>query len=511
MMKWLDLLSIKRIPDGSEILGDDTRSPYERDYNRILYSDAFRRLSDKTQVFTAPHNATIHNRLTHTLEVAGIGRSLAKIVGYRLFKDQLISVEHNDLLPPKLVSWYKNNFEAICGTDNSEIDIVSTKVLFINSLMDIVGTACLAHDIGNPPFGHAGESAIIDIIKLFENKITKINKDLYNDLLHFDGNSYGLRLLLTKQSFKLTYASMGAFVKYPISYEQKNIYFLDKEKTPDIYKKIGCFSQDQDSINKIFSALKITKNQETKVYSRHPLTFLMEAADDIGYIIMDFEDAIKAGIINASDPISPNDNRSAMDILYESLNEDQKEKLKKQFPTLENIRKDRWIAFKHDSNKYNIISQIRAYFISNLIYFVVDRFIENYDSIMKGTYTKSMLSKDENIKVLVNYHLLKKFSLTYIYGHRTELLLEASGYKIIENLLTSFLDAQLQNEEIRTNKQKHILGILEKECSTYLSCKNNNNDKDIILSIVGFVAGMTDKYAIELFHRINGHIFQGIE
>ncbi|MGL4561080.1 MAG: dGTP triphosphohydrolase [Brevinema sp.] len=498
-MKWSDLLSVTRISNESEELGSDTRSPYERDYLRILYSDHCRRLSDKTQVFTAPHNAVIHNRLTHSLEVSSIGRSLARIISYNLFKRKKIS-ENDELLPKILEQWYIKTYPNICP--EKKIDSTAKKILFINSISEVVATTCLAHDLGNTPFGHAGEKAITDTIKIHKEKICAISSELYDDLFNFDGNNYGLRVLLTKRAFNITYASIGAFIKYPICSKDHSQKLFQEI---DIYKKVGVFAKDNKEFEKIFTELKITKNN---TWGRHPLAFVMEAADDIGYIIMDFEDSVRSKVINVSDPISIDTQTPIMDILYNCLTKDQKNKLKEQFEDIKKIKKNKWIAFSKNPKSRDMMAKIRGYFINNMIHYACDQFINNYDEIMNGTHTVSLLKKNKNKPLSRNFEKLRQFSRENIYTHRSVLLIEGSGYAIISNLLGTFLEAELKEEDARSSQEEHALKILKQECSTYNSTKDNY---DCIIAIIGFIAGMTDKYAIELFQRINGHIFHGIE
>ncbi len=509
-MKWSNLLSTKRFTlarnrpeDKSTLETSETRSPYERDYLRILYSDQFRRLSDKTQVFTAPNNSVIHNRLTHTLEVSTIGKSLARMIVLELFNKKLISVDE-DLLPQELIDWYQKVYKDICNSESNTLDPVSKKTLFMNSFIDIVGTACLAHDIGNTPFGHAGESAISDSIQKFKTELEDISTLLYNDLLQFDGNSYGLRLLLSRSSMQLTYASIGAFIKYPITVENKASQYSNEKPCPEIYKKAGIFSIDKDNADYILKTLHNIKNTQQS-WGRHPLAFIMEAADDIGYVMMDFEDAVRAKIINVSDPIDDN-NTPVMDLFYNSLTDFQKKTIEDKYPNIKTIHENKWISFNSNPKNRDILAMIRAYFITNMIGYARDQFILHYETIMSGTYCNSLICENSTTTILTNFHKLKKFSKDYIYGHRAELLLEGSGYAIIENLLDNFLGAELSADT--TKKQKHALKILNTECSTYKSAESK---QEKVFAIVGFIAGMTDKYAIELFQRINGHIFYGVE
>ncbi|MFA5403703.1 MAG: dNTP triphosphohydrolase, partial [Ignavibacteria bacterium] len=268
-MKWNTLFSQRRLGDkkDGEIPSPD-RSNFEKDYDRVVFSSAFRRLQDKTQVIPLPESDFVHTRLTHSLEVSCVGRSLGKIVGEKIIKkynlDNIISVP---------------NFGAI------------------------VATACLLHDIGNPPFGHSGESAISNYFKNGNGKKYKKligNIEKWSDLVNFEGNANGFKLLTKSYKnvgggIKLTYTTLAGFVKYPTkSFKtKKDIKRYDGKIS---FHKFGYFQSDKDIFRDIFDELKINKVTDY-YYSRHPIAFLVEASDDICYRIMDFEDGIRIGLI----------------------------------------------------------------------------------------------------------------------------------------------------------------------------------------------------------------------
>ena len=237
----------------------DARSQFQRDFDRIIFSSPFRRLQNKTQVFPLPGSVFVHNRLTHSLEVASVGRSIANRVALEL--QNMADIKEKDIL---------------------------------NELHSIVGAACLSHDMGNPPFGHAGEDAIS---KYFEEGAGKelqnqMQPEEWNDLVNFEGNANALRLLThqfrgrRKGGFALTYTTLASLIKYPYGSELNG-------------KKYGYFQSEGDTFKKIAEELDLKRISDSPVkYARHPLVYIVEAADDICYEIMDIEDAHKLKILD---------------------------------------------------------------------------------------------------------------------------------------------------------------------------------------------------------------------
>ncbi|HYG20753.1 MAG TPA: dNTP triphosphohydrolase [Ohtaekwangia sp.] len=258
-MEWNQLLSSQRYGQKNQV-SEQSRSAFEQDYDRIIFSHPFRRLQDKTQVHPLPEHDFVHTRLTHSLEVSSVGRSLGKRVG------ETILGRHKNL----------TNF----------------------SLFDfgaIVAAASLAHDLGNPPFGHAGEDAISDFFSVhdaglrFRDHVTEAQ---WSDLTKFEGNAQGFRILNKNQyGLKLTYATLGAFTKYPCP-----SYFPDRDKSKRSQKKFGFFASEQTIFAGIAEQLEL-QQQEKHSWNRHPLAFLVEAADDICYSIIDLEDGCSLGLV----------------------------------------------------------------------------------------------------------------------------------------------------------------------------------------------------------------------
>ena len=250
-MNWVQLLSSQRIGQ-PPTLGEQSRSAFEQDYDRIIFSHPFRRLQDKTQVHPLPEHDFVHTRLTHSLEVSTVGRSLGKKAG------EVVLQRHPELAGK-------------------------------SSLFDfgaIVAAASLTHDLGNPPFGHSGEDAISDFFlhhaygQGFQSKVTKTQ---WEELVRFEGNAQGFRILNKSQyGFKLTFATLGAFTKYPCP-----AFFPQRDKTKKSQKKFGVFQSEEELFGEVASSLGLIR-LDKNVWCRHPLAFLVEAADDICYSIILF-------------------------------------------------------------------------------------------------------------------------------------------------------------------------------------------------------------------------------
>lgn len=285
-MKWESLYSARRSGDGPRKAAhqDLVRNSYIRDYDRIIFSSAFRRLQNKTQVFPLPGAVFVHNRLTHSLEVASVGRSLGKAVG--------------DAIADKHFCDPEKGSAAEAHAD-----------FYRHELQSVIASACLAHDIGNPPFGHSGEDAIRSYFEELDTATAAILKEnlsenQWADFLFFEGNANALRVLTQQHKepepggYKLTYASLASIVKYPCSSSEG----FKKKSGKLSLKKSGFFDSEKGMYALIAEELGIPKLEGYEnVYARHPFVFLVEAADDICYRIIDLEDAHRLGILSLAD------------------------------------------------------------------------------------------------------------------------------------------------------------------------------------------------------------------
>lgn len=441
-MTWEQLLSLKRQGDTSKRLRieeDDTRLGFEVDYDRIIFSSAFRSLQDKTQVIPLSKTDFVHTRLTHSLEVSVVGRSIGRLVGKKIIEKYPHLREVH--------GYHMNDFGAI------------------------VAAAALAHDIGNPPFGHSGEKAIGEYFSIGKGEQYKdqLTEKQWQDLIDFEGNANGFSVLTSSRpgiagSLRLSYATLGAFTKYPKE-------SLPKKPTKNIAdKKYGFFQSDKDFFKEVATELGMISNKTGNDigYERHPLAFLVEAADDICYTIIDFEDGINLGLVSED---------FALEYLIKLVKD-----------TIDSSK------YQTLTTKEDRISYLRALAIGNLIGDAVKVFIENEESILKGEFHFALTDKS---KYKAQMDDIIKLSVKNIYQSREVIEKELSGYQIINNLLDKFITAYNNHHEGKaTNYDKLLLKILpekhhlEKE-SLY----------ERLLHICHFISMLTDGKAL-LYNKI---------
>ena len=442
MMQWEQLLSLKRQGDTSKRLRkeqDDTRLGFEVDYDRIIFSAAFRSLQDKTQVIPLSKTDFVHNRLTHSLEVSVVGRSLGRLVG----KQIITKYPHLQ----EVHGYQANDFGAI------------------------VAAAALAHDIGNPPFGHSGEKAIGEYFSIGKGQQYKdqLTDKEWQDLIDFEGNANGFSVLTSSRpgiegSVRLTYAVLGAFMKYPKE-------SLPKKPTKDIAdKKYGFFQSDKKFFKEVAEELGLIPNKTGDFigYERHPLAYLVEAADDICYTIIDFEDGINLGLVSED---------YALEYLIKPVKD-----------TIDTAK------YQTLTTKEDRISYLRALAIGNLINDAVNVFIENEEAILKGKFPYALTDKS---KYKAQIDDIIKLSVKNIYQSREVIEKELSGYQIINNLLDKFITAyNNQHDGKATNYNKLLLKILPEK---------HHLEKDTmyerLLHICHFISMLTDGKAL-LYNQI---------
>ncbi|ETZ22254.1 deoxyguanosinetriphosphate triphosphohydrolase [Pedobacter sp. V48] len=443
-MNWEKLLSSKRWGNEDRFNGNqkEARSEFQRDYDRIIFSSPFRRLQNKTQVFPLPGSVFVHNRLTHSLEVASVGRSLGTIF-YNRIKDSDTNIDETCPL--------------LCEIGN------------------IVASACLAHDLGNPAFGHSGESAISHYFNSGDGKVyqEQVNEAQWEDLIHFEGNANALRILTHPFAgkgtggFALTYSTLAAIAKYPCAsvagHNKKNIYT----------KKYGFFQSEQSGFEKIAAEMDLIKVQESPlIYKRHPLVYLVEAADDICYNIIDLEDAHRLKILSYKE--------------VESL----------LLPLCNDAKMPSRLAEMEDDDAK--ITLMRAKSISTLIWQCSNVFYQEQESILNGDFNISLMDAIEAPFLSVMKEI-EKISIKKIYNYSSVVQIEVAGYQVMGGLLEEFIPAYLQNE---SKYHKKLVELIPKQ---FLTEKNDVYSK--IQSVLDFVSGMTDIYAVELFRKIKGISF----
>ncbi|MFV0209724.1 dNTP triphosphohydrolase [Empedobacter falsenii] len=429
----------------------DARSEYQRDYDRIIFSSAFRRLQNKTQVFPLPGSVFVHNRLTHSLEVSSVGRSMGNLVG-------------------KFVS--------------ENYDLTNESHEFYNySIHDVISAACLCHDIGNPAFGHSGEDAIASYFDRHEVELKKYFTEAeWTDLINFEGNANAIRILTQQQNGKsegglrLTYSTLAAIAKYPCE-------SVAKDKSQLHRKKFGFFQAQKEAFRTIAEKTNMILEQDSPIiYKRHPFVWLVEAADDICYSIIDVEDSQRLGIIDHDKC------RKLFLNLVESLDPSQIDKTKN---TLKSI-----------SDKNDRIAYLRAKSINLLTQKSVEVYQNNFDQIVKGEFKTALLDVIKNETEQVTKRVLdeiQRFSIENIYNHRSVLEIVNAGYNVMSELLSQFIPPILKDEKERKTFEKKALRLVPAQ---FLYEKGTKYQK--VMGILDYVSGMTDNYATELYRRIKG-------
>lgn len=445
-MNWNQLISTTRL--GQEELSKTdnkrNRTQFQRDYDRIIFSSPFRRMQNKTQVFPLPGSVFVHNRLTHSLEVASVGRSLGNMF-----------------------------------VDKAEIGKMDIENPLFQEIGSVVSAACLAHDMGNPPFGHSGEDAIAQFFKKSNEPRLKneLNEAQWRDFAQFDGNANAFRLLSHQFNgrriggFALTYTTLASIVKYP--YES-----LLTEKP-----KFGFFQSEKVIFEGIANELGLPQiNENPAKYIRHPLVFLVEAADDICYQLMDLEDAHKLKIHTFEQTSS-----LLMRFFDPQTEQKQIERMKE---TLNLVA---------DPNEQ--IAYLRASVIGKLVKQCVEVFWEKQDDILSGTYQKALIDQIPSGS-LGAIQEIKKTSIRDIYNSRSVIEIEISGYQIIGTLLEVFIEAILNPKE---DFSKKLLQLIPDQYGG-----NHASTYEKVQAIVDFVSGMTDLYALDLYRKIKGINIPGI-
>ncbi len=443
MMQWEQLLSLRKHGDKNKRLRieeNETRLGFEVDYDRVIFSSAFRSLQDKTQVIPLSKTSFVHTRLTHSLEVSVVGRSLGRIVGKEIIKKH-----------PQLLNSHGYQF---------------------NDFGAIVAAAALAHDIGNPPFGHSGEKAIGDYFlngngKRFKNQLTEKE---YQDLVDFEGNANGFKILTESKNgveggLRLTYATLGAFMKYP---KQS----LPKKPTPHVAdKKFGVFQSDTEFFNEVVFELGLL-NRSNNGFARHPLTFLVEAADDICYTIIDFEDGINLGLI---------EEEIALEYLINLVRN--------------NLKKDVYSKLKTPQDR---LAYLRSLAINTLLSEAATIFIDNEEEILKGTFSEALLDKSQYKAQIAD---IIKISIEKVYQSKDVMEKEIAGYTILSTLLDAFTTAY---ENHQNGKARHYDKLLLRMFEGELS--KNQSVYQYLMECCSYISRLTDGNALQIFQKVKGNL-----
>ena len=439
-MNWQQLISNKRLgQEHKHTERHDDRTEFKRDYDRLIFSAPFRRLQNKTQVFPLPGSVFVHNRLTHSLEVASVGMSLGNDVATKLIQ------KHPEL---------KDTLFAEIG--------------------QIVATACLAHDMGNPPFGHSGEKAIQTYFTEGPGRDLQreVSHQFWDDITHFEGNANAFRLL-THQfkgrrigGFVMTYSMLASIVKYPYS-----------SSAPSKKGKFGFFNEEKDIYRKIADELGISCISEPGDplrYARHPLVYLVEAADDICYEIMDIEDAHKLKILSYEETSA---------LLLSFFEKETQDKI------LQRILEE---GLTDDNEK---IVYMRACLIGKLENECVKVFVNHEEDILNGTFEGSLIDHISDLQCEA-YKKCASLSVKRIYKSRPVLDVELSGYKIMETLMGHFIEAARHPERFYSKQ------LISRVSSQYDIDAPNLETR--LMAVIDYISGMTDVYALDVYQKICG-------
>ena len=439
-MDWQQLISNKRLGQESRhALRHDDRSEFKRDYDRLIFSAPFRRLQNKTQVFPLPGSIFVHNRLTHSLEVASVGMSLGNDVAQQLTTER----------------------PALRGTLFEEIGT-------------IVAAACLAHDMGNPPFGHSGEKAIQTFFTEGGGAYLqdRVSPSLWADLTHFEGNANAFRLLTHRFNgrreggFVMTYSMLASIVKYPFA-----------SLLAGTHGKFGFFSSEAETFRRIAGELgikQLSANGEPPCYARHPLVYLVEAADDICYEVMDIEDAHKLRILTFEE---------TQELLLAFFDSDTRRAI------LDRI-KDEGVSDENEKVVY-----LRARAIGHLEAGCVQAFLRHEAEILEGTFRGPLIDHIDDTARQA-YKRCQQVSVRQIYNSKPVLDIELSGYKIMETLLEALVEAAVKPSQFRSQQ------LIRRFSSQYHIQSDDLETR--LMAVIDYISGMTDVFALDIYQKING-------
>lgn len=439
-MEWKQLISNKRFgQEHKHAERHDDRSEFKRDYDRLIFSSAFRRLQNKTQVFPLPGSIFVHNRLTHSLEVASVGMSIGNDISRRVIQKR-----------PEL------------------------KDTLVEEIGTIVSAACLAHDLGNPPFGHSGEKAIQTFFSEGPGQKIKsmVSSEFWDDITHFEGNANAFRILTHRfkgrrqGGFVMTYSMLASIVKYPFA-----------SCLAGNHGKFGFFASEADSYRKIADELGIfckSAPGEPLKYARHPLVYMVEAADDICYEIMDIEDSHKLKILSFAE---------TEHLLLSFFDEDIQQKIRQR------------IIDEELSDENEKVVYMRASVIGKLENECVAAFLAHEEEILAGTFEGSLIDHISERQKKA-YKECEKISYSKIYQSKPVLDIELSGYQIMATLMEVFIEAAVNPSRFYSKQ------LLRRVSSQYDI--ENENLEERIMAVIDYIGGMTDIYALDIYQKING-------
>lgn len=456
---WVRLFSAQRL--GSNKLPptqNSARSAFHKDYDRLVFSHSFRQLNQKTQVHPLTNQLGIHTRLTHSLEVSCIGRSLGVMAAEKL------DAKLDNGLP--------------AGVTPADVGV-------------IVQAACLAHDIGNPPFGHAGEYAIRDwfLHPERERLLQHLSVEERLDITTYEGNAQGFRLLVNnehhpdKGGMRLTCATLGAFMKYPWRAIHSNAPKISIHRSPITHaQKFGCFSSEAAQLEQLAHCLHLPRSAQHGGYARHPLAYLLEAADDICYALIDLEDGVHLNMLRYDEVAT---------ILYTLIGESSDAP---DLPAHMSVRQS--------------LAALRARAMMRLVNTVTDAFVVNSDAMLAGTLTGSLFAHcDAAIQNGINE--AKQLAREKIFNHPSKVRMELMANQCLHRLLDAFMPlawmgiAQLQSAPMSFEQQR-LLRLLQPHLDEQQRVLSDNLYHNILI-ILDFITGMNDHEAYRLAQELQGH------
>lgn len=452
-MKWRDLLSHARLGRGPATGATPYRTDFQRDFDRIVFSSAFRRLQDKAQVFPLAESDYVRTRLTHSLEASCIGRSLGTLAGEAILKR-----------------------EPVPGLTAADVGA-------------IVAAACLAHDIGNPPFGHSGEDAIRDYFAGQPAVLEAMAPERRADFLQFEGNAQGFRVLTRLQAaenvggMQLTVATLGAFTKYPCCAPVSAAAGGEGKASGRAgWKKHGFFAAEVDHFAEVAERTGLLPGTLPDTWVRHPLAFLVEAADDICYRIIDFEDGYRMGCIEYEE---------AHDALLTVITEPD--------------ARDRAAAIPDERSR---IEFLRAKAIGTAVQQAATAWIERHDTLLAGEMTQELVAV---MPCGAQLNALKRRALEKVYRSRPVLEIEAAGFEVIPGMMGRFLAAAedvAARGKAASPRSRKLLELLPAQ---FLGPGGAPHPDPYTrtLQVTDYVSGMTDRYAVSTFKKLTGMSLPG--
>jgi dGTPase len=452
---WARLFNAQRLgSDKQAPVQDSARTSFHKDYDRLVFSHSFRQLNQKTQVHPLTNQLGIHTRLTHSLEVSCIGRSLGMMSAEKL---------HEKLAGGLPI-----------GVSSADVGV-------------IVQAACLAHDIGNPPFGHAGEYAIRDWFMHAERRsvLEHLSAEERLDLLAYEGNAQGFRLLVRnehhpdKGGMRLTCATLGAFMKYPWQASHSNIIDSDNSYPVDKVQKFGSFVSEAHQLEELATCLQLPRSQLHDGFARHPLAYLLEAADDICYALIDLEDGIQLNMLNFNE---------VAEIFYQLIGE-----------------RPAAITLPAKLSVSQQLASLRARAMMRLVNTVTDAFVDNSEAMLAGELTGSLFAHCD-AEVQSGITQAKLLARERIFNHPSKVRMELMANQCLQRLLDAFMPLAwtVSNHASMPFEQQRLLSLLQPHLSEQRRQLSDNIYHNILI-ILDFITGMNDHEAYRLAQELQGH------